>query len=131
MMMTMIVMMIMVMMTMAKVGIVDSWLGSVLNFWPTGSNSVDARWNISGDHEDEDQEGKYHKIFAKSEWVKKVLTLPGPLYATIDLQVFSAKKSRSSRPQGAPFNKWTIFNNKQTKNPLHSDHPASSVQSLS
>ena len=75
--------MIMVMMTMAKVRIVDSWLGSVLNFWPTGSNSLDARWNISGDHEDEDQEGKDHKIFAKSEWVKKVLTLPGPLYAKI------------------------------------------------
>ena len=103
MMMTMIVMMIMVMMTMAKVRIVDSWLGSVLNFWPTGSNSVDARWNISGDHEDENhQEGKDHKIFAKSEWVKKVLTPPGPLYANIDLQVFSAKKSCSSKATWCP-----------------------------
>ena len=91
----------MMMMTMDKVRIVDSWLGSVLNFWPTGSNSLDARWNISGDHEDEDQEGKDHKIFAKSEWVKKVLTPPGPLYANIDLQVFFAK-SRSSKATGCP-----------------------------
>ena len=89
------------MMRMDKVRIVDSWLGSVLNFCPTGSNSVDARWNISGDHEDENQEGKYHKIFAKSEWVKKVLTPPGPPYANIDLQVFFAK-SRSSKATGCP-----------------------------
>ena len=104
----------MMMMRMDKVRIVDSWLGSVLNFCPTGSNSLDARWNISGDHEDENQEGKYHKIFAKSEWVKKVLTPPGPLYATIDLQVFSAKKSRSSRLQGAPLtNGQFLTTNKQ------------------
>ena len=89
-------------------------MGSVLNFCPTGSNSLDARWNISGDHEDENQEGKDHKIFAKSEWVKKVLTPPGPLYATIDLQVFSAKKSRSSRLQGAPLtNGQFLTTNKQ------------------
>ena len=31
-------------------------LGSVLNFCPTGSNSLDARWNISDDARDDDDE---------------------------------------------------------------------------